>query len=229
MVPLFYRLGSTIKACFRPPYLWWQLLFVLLTFVLVSSGFDWWYFVSTKNTVLLLLLLPAVVIGGLLPMIGPLMLLIVAVIRRNRRLVNTAWGLAQAAMLGLLISSFYKVFTGRLPPRLSNLVIDNSHGFQFGFFRGGAFWGWPSSHTTVAFAMAFTLIQLYPDKKWLKPVACLYALYIGLGISVSIHWFSEFVAGAILGAIIGIVVGRAFTRRLKDVMAKVGELHLPSR
>jgi hypothetical protein len=26
--------------------------------------------------------------------------------------------------------------------------------FRFGFWRGGVCWGWPSSHTTIAFAMA---------------------------------------------------------------------------
>jgi hypothetical protein len=40
--------------------------------------------------------------------------------------------------------------------------------------------------------------------------ALLYAFYIGLGVSVTIHWFSEFVAGAIIGSVIGTVVGRSF-------------------
>jgi membrane-associated phospholipid phosphatase len=72
------------------------------------------------------------------------------------------------------------------------------------------FWGWPSSHTTVAFAMAACLITLYPGNKKLILFASLYAFYIGLGVSVTIHWFSEFVAGAIIGSVIGMVVGRSF-------------------
>jgi hypothetical protein len=40
--------------------------------------------------------------------------------------------------------------------------------------------------------------------------ALLYAFYIDLGVSVTIHWFSEFVAGAIIGSVIGTVVGRSF-------------------
>ena len=42
----------------------------------------------------------------------------------------------------------------------------------------------------------------------------LYAFYVGLGVSVTIHWFSEFVAGAIIGSVIGAVVGRGFKTRL---------------
>ena len=58
--------------------------------------------------------------------------------------------------------------------------------------------------------MAACLITLYPRNKILVFFASLYALYIGLGVSVTIHWFSEFVAGAIIGSVIGTVVGRRF-------------------
>jgi membrane-associated phospholipid phosphatase len=89
-------------------------------------------------------------------------------------------------------------------------LVDSSHGFQFGFLKGGVFWGWPSSHTTVAFAMAACLIALYPKNKMLVPLSALYALYVGFAVSVTIHWLSEFVAGAIIGSMIGMVVGRSF-------------------
>jgi membrane-associated phospholipid phosphatase len=72
------------------------------------------------------------------------------------------------------------------------------------------FWGWPSSHTTVAFAMAFAIFTLYPKQKWLGLLAIIYALYIGIGVSMTIHWFSDFLAGAIIGTIIGMVVGKSF-------------------
>ena len=88
--------------------------------------------------------------------------------------------------------------------------MNSSHGFQFGFLKGGVFWGWPSSHTTVAFAMAACLIALYPKNRLLVFLAALYALYIGFSVSVSIHWLSEFVAGAIIGSVTGTVVGRSF-------------------
>ena len=91
-----------------------------------------------------------------------------------------------------------------------NSLTDTSHGFQFGFFKGGVFLGWPSSHTTVAFAMSVCLITLYPKNKLLTVLALIYAIYVGLGVSVSIHWLSEFVAGAIIGSVVGLAVGRSF-------------------
>jgi hypothetical protein len=41
-------------------------------------------------------------------------------------------------------------------------------------------------------------------------VALLYACYVGLGVSMTIHWFSDFVAGAIIGSVVGEVVGKSF-------------------
>jgi F0F1-type ATP synthase assembly protein I len=38
------------------------------------------------------------------------------------------------------------------------------------------------------------------------------AFYIGLGVSMMIHWFSDFVAGAILGMVIGVLVRKSFLR-----------------
>jgi membrane-associated phospholipid phosphatase len=72
------------------------------------------------------------------------------------------------------------------------------------------FWGWPSSHTTIAFATACALAGLFPKQRWLGFAAIVYAIYIGLGISMTIHWFSDFVAGVIIGTLIGMVVGKSF-------------------
>jgi len=41
-------------------------------------------------------------------------------------------------------------------------------------------------------------------------VAILYAFYVGIGVSLTIHWFSDFAAGAIIGSVIGAVVGKSF-------------------
>jgi hypothetical protein len=42
--------------------------------------------------------------------------------------------------------------------------------------------------------------------------AITYALYIGLGVSMTIPWFSDFPAGAVLGTAIGTVVGKSYLR-----------------
>jgi membrane-associated phospholipid phosphatase len=56
---------------------------------------------------------------------------------------------------------------------------------------------------------------MYPKNKWLGAAALVYALYVGLAVSVTIHWFSEFVAGMIFGSIIGLAVGKSFRNRLE--------------
>jgi membrane-associated phospholipid phosphatase len=139
MKGFFTKLPTNIIHVFSPRNLGWHLLAIVLTFIIVSTGFDWLYYI--------------------------------------------------------------------------NVITDISHQFQFGFWEHGIFWGWPSSHTTVAFAMAVSLMYLYPKNKLIRYLAPLYALYIGLGISIGIHWFSEFIAGIIFGSLIGVVVGRFFKGR----------------
>jgi membrane-associated phospholipid phosphatase len=218
MPELFHRLPQNILTIFRGRNLWWHALAIVLTITIVMSGGDWAYYQATRGDIFPRLARPALRIGTLLPVLGTLLLLIAGFAGRNRRLMTTGWALGQAALLGYLISCAYKTFTGRLPPPRHwhvdlpppPLELDSSHGFQFGFLRGGVFWGWPSSHTTIAFAMMLCLIALYPKNRWLTVGALLYAFYVGLAVSVTIHWLSEFVAGAIIGSVIGTVVGKSF-------------------
>ena len=58
--------------------------------------------------------------------------------------------------------------------------------------------------------MAVTILTLFPKRRWLGCLAIAYALYVGIGVSMTIHWFSDFVAGAIIGSVIGAVVGKSF-------------------
>ncbi len=216
MRDLFYKLPGNVARCFQGYNLLWHLLAIALTFIIVISGFDWLYFTSSRSVLLRPLFFPAVALGGLLPIVVPLALYLFSIVRNSKIINNTSLALGQAAIIGLLISSFYKTLTGRVhPPEFlaSAATTDISREFRFGFLRGGAFWGWPSSHTAVAFAMATALLVLLPQKKYLTIAAILYALYVGIGVSVTIHWFSEFVAGAIIGTVIGVVVGQSFRQR----------------
>lgn len=183
---------------------------ICLTAILVWSGFDWWYFRAHQIPALQRVMFPAIVIGFFLPFIVPIVMYLIGKIVRQQLLVTTAFALVQAEILGSLISSFYKVFTGRIQPDFRHMDIDISHDFQFGFLQHGVFWGWPSSHTTIAFAMAFTLIALFQRNKGVLIGALLYAFYVGFGVSLSIHWFSDFVAGALIGTAIGTTVGKSF-------------------
>jgi membrane-associated phospholipid phosphatase len=223
MPELFYRLPRNVVTIFSGRNLLWHALAIVLTAISVMSGGDWSYYLSTRGDAFLRLARPAIFIGTFMPLVAILVLLLAGAIGKNRRLLTTTWALGQAALLGYLISCGYKAFTGRLPPpfhgfRMSAMhegsLLDTSHGFQFGFLKGGVFWGWPSSHTTVTFAMMTCLILLCPKNKRLVVCALLYAFYIGLGVSVTIHWFSEFAAGAIIGSVIGAVVGKNFKTKL---------------
>ena len=198
-------------GCFKGRIIIWHMAAIILTSILIISGFDWFYICSTRSQALRSCMWPAVVIGQLIPLTLPLYLLLTGRIAQNAMITRTAWALGQAAFLGWFIASLYKAFTGRihLP---HNLAIDTSHVFRFGFMRGGIFWGWPSSHTTTAFAMAFTLFTLFPKQKMLRIGVIVYALYIGVGVSMTIHWFSDFVAGAIIGTVIGVTIGKSYLR-----------------
>jgi membrane-associated phospholipid phosphatase len=210
MKNFFSSLLKNIGRCFSVQNLPWHFLAIILTYIIVVSGFDWSYFLATRSPVLMRIMFPAVILGALLPIIVPLLLLLIGRLKKNDKLIETGWAIGQAALIGAFISGFYKAFTGRIHPSLIDTALDISRQFQIGFLRGGVFWGWPSSHTTVAFAMAFTIIVFYPKQRILSAIVFFYALYIGFGISLTIHWFSEFIAGAIFGIIIGLVVGKSY-------------------
>lgn len=209
MKQFFRTLPSNLIGCFRGRIVIWHLVAILLTCLLVLSGFDWFYFLSTRSRELREAMFPAVIIGQFVPLLLPLSLLAMGSLLENAAAKRFGWALGQAALLGWLIASGYKAFTGRAHPP-HDTIVDTSHDFRFGFLRGGIFWGWPSSHTATAFAMAFTLFVLLPKHRWLGIAAVIYAFYIGIGVSMTIHWFSDFVAGSIIGTVIGLTVGRSF-------------------
>ncbi len=198
-----------LVGCFKGRTWIWHLIAIALTVALVTSGFDWAYFKWTRAPIFRSCAFPAVRIGSQLPILLPLVLLACAIVSRNDWLMKTMAALVQAVILGSLISSTYKAFTGRVHP-MHEIGADISRDFRFGFWRGGVFWGWPSSHTTIAFSMAVTVFMLLPKQRWAGWLAIAYALYVGLAVSVTIHWFSDFVAGAIIGSVIGVTVGRSF-------------------
>lgn len=228
---LFYKFNINIAHVFVVKNLLWHLTAIALTFIFVISGFDWGYFLFFAGGTTSRVLFSAALVGFLFPVLIPVLLLVLGKICKNLKLFYTGCALSQVAILSLLVSYFYKFFSGRIAPPLNHLnnafldiiklehvsgsILDTSRVFYFGFGQNGIFWGWPSSHTTVAFAMAVTLITMYPKNKLLKVLAILYAFYIGIGISMSIHWFSDFVAGAIFGTLVGVVVGKSFLELLK--------------
>ncbi len=209
MKQFLVTLPRNLIGCFWGRRLAWHLVAILLTVIFVLSGFDWQYYLATRNPALRACMFPAVVIGGLLPLVLPLILFVLGILAAKARIILTGWAVGQAELLGAFVAAVFKAFTGRAHPAHA-VGPDISHVFRFGFLRGGVFWGWPSSHTTIAFAMAVTVFMLFPKHRWLGIAAILYAFYVGVGVSMTIHWFSDFVAGAIIGSVIGAVVGKGF-------------------
>ncbi|MGO8836669.1 MAG: phosphatase PAP2 family protein [Limisphaerales bacterium] len=219
MKQFLVTLPRNLVGCFTGRRIIWHVIAIVLTVILVMSGFDWRYYLASRDPMLRSWMWPAVGIGGLLPLALPLILFASGIIARSTKIILTGWAVGQAALLGSLVSSAYKAFTGRVHPAHS-VGEDISHVFRFGWMHGGVFWGWPSSHTTIAFAMAVTVFTLCPKQRWLGWLAILYAFYVGIGVSMTIHWFSDFAAGAIIGSVIGAVVGKSFGSE-KETQQKV--------
>ncbi|HEX4351177.1 MAG TPA: hypothetical protein VH251_12355, partial [Verrucomicrobiae bacterium] len=108
MKNFFVALPRNIAGCFKGRMILWHLIAIMLTYVLVRSGFDWFYFCSTRGPVLWHLMIPAAAIGGLVPLVLPLTLIISGFISGGTRTATTGWAIGQAALMGSLISSAYK-------------------------------------------------------------------------------------------------------------------------
>ena len=208
IMDFFFTLPRNVLRAFSGRNLKWHVLAIAATLIIVISGLDWWYFESTRP--LARYFWYAVRLGFYMPIIFPIVSYITGAVLKNRRATLAAYSTAQAAIMGLLIASFYKALTGRPSPLHSRIpIIAASREFRFGILRGGVFWGWPSSHTTIAFAMAIAIWKLLPGKM-ARFIALIYAFYIGVGVSLTIHWFSDFIAGAIIGTVIGKTAGDTF-------------------
>jgi membrane-associated phospholipid phosphatase len=212
-----HKLLRNLAACFSGINLLWLLLAIALTYLLVTSGFDWWYYQITRSPKLNALALAAGGAGFVIPVAVPLGMYLIGRRRANAGLVNAGAAAGQAAALAFVITSLFKAFTGRIQPVVTYYLaapseIDNSREFHFGFLQNGIFWGWPSSHTAVACAATVALVLVSPNKA-LRIAAFLYACFIAVGASIGFHWISDVAAGVIVGSLIGAVVGKSFQSR----------------
>jgi membrane-associated phospholipid phosphatase len=186
----------------------WHLFAAGATFALVFSGFDWWFFSVTRGDVSNTLGMTAGLLGFFVPIAIPLWLYIAGKVKKNRDLIRISLSVVQAGVIAMFVIAVYKAFTGRVEPEFLAAVAtgDNSREFMFGFLRYGIFWGWPSSHTGVAFAMSVFLALWYRRKVWVGALAMIYSSFIAVGAAVSFHWFSDVFAGIIIGSLIGYVI-----------------------
>jgi hypothetical protein len=129
-------LPRNLLDCFKGRRIIWHIIAIILTFILVTSGFDGLYFASTRNPILRSCMFPAVVIGGLLPIALPLLLLAVGSMSRIARITLAGWAVGQAEFIGAVVAAAYKAITGRAHPS-HEVGADLSHIFHFGLLRGG--------------------------------------------------------------------------------------------
>ncbi|GHT56168.1 hypothetical protein AGMMS49982_22820 [Bacteroidia bacterium] len=227
IVPLskvFYKLGPNVVHSFTYNYGLNYAAAALGTYGLVQSGIDWqWNRLAHNNEWMAYAGTPFGAMGYLVPVAAPVGAYFYGRKHDDMKLQVTGLALAQSAMLGVGISFSIKAFTGRRAPNILEHHIypsrysgteDYSRDWAFGFMERGVFSGWPSSHTIVAFAMATTLAELYPDDVWVKRGAFIYAGCVGLGVSSFSHWLSEAFAGALMGYAIGKSVGGSFNQLL---------------
>ena len=215
---IFYRFGSNITK-----WLWSTKILFLISAVLVSvlfilTGLDWfWLQLSHEYSIVQYLFIGAALIGIPVSVLAPVVTFIVAKKKQSRKMQISALAMGQSVILSIIISTFFKIFIGRVAPEPFKDIgsKDFSREFRFGFFEGNGIWdtiieGWPSGHTMAAFAMVISLIIFYADKRWLKAICLVYAIYVGIGVSTTIHWLSDAIAGGLIGIAIGLTVGNCF-------------------
>ena len=144
----------------------------------------------------------------------PAGLILGALLTRQRGYGTAGVAALIAAGLALAVSTALKAFAGRVSPPhhtfgadLAN--ADNSAVFQFGFMNEAILGGWPSSHATVAIAVAVALAAALPGARGLHIINFIIAAVIGIGVTLGFHWLSEFFSGVLIGASIGLWVGSA--------------------
>ncbi len=206
------NLTEIFSQMFKPKYWLLYLEAIILTYVIVVTDLDWAYFLFVMKNMPKSLLFIADISGLFIPIFLPLGLLALGKYRKDHFMRLLGLASASAAILGLFFSTLIKVFTGRVSPPDDALVfLNNSHQFLFGFMRAQIMGGWPSSHATIAFALATTITILCPNPRYLKIAAFAAAFFIAIGVTFGFHWFSEFIAGSLLGTAIGHSIGAYFS------------------
>jgi membrane-associated phospholipid phosphatase len=220
---IFYHIGPNFLHTFTHNYGLNFIVAGLETWGFVESGLDWHYNrFAYNNPDVARLGFPGLYVGWLSPAVLPLAVYWAGRKSENTRLQVTGLALTQSLIISLGVFCTLKAITGRVSPGIAD-VLDHkrsedfeeySADFAWGFARRGIFSGWPSGHTTNAFAAAATIAQIYHDNLAVKIVAYSFAVVMGLSVSVSVHWASEVIAGALIGQAIGMTVGRSFDQLL---------------
>ncbi len=205
MYRLVQTFGNYLIASFRGPWIPFHLAAIVLTYAILMTGSDWAFFEATRASTYHWLVFGAGLGGFVIPILAPVALYVWARLRSDTSLLATSFLLAQAEASAWLISSTYKAFTGRTQPEFLTTfnTLDISHGFHFGFWQNGIFWGWPSSHACVAVAGAIILAYAFSRYRAVVYGTYLYAAFVAVGAAIGFHWLSDAIAGVLIGYAVG--------------------------
>lgn len=186
-----------------------------ITVALALSGIDWFFYTETRASWLRPVVYAAGIGGFFMPLLIPLSLYLYSEYAKSAHARLASAAAAQSVIIAWSITAVYKAFTGRVEPEFYpalEMLIDRSRTFNFGFLEYGIYWGWPSSHTAVAFALATALAHFYAGRPFARLCLFLFATLVATGAALGFHWLSDVVAGAIIGSLVGSVVARSMTK-----------------
>jgi membrane-associated phospholipid phosphatase len=195
------------------------------TWFLIGSGIDWdWRNFSYDHEALANGMYSASIYAGyVIPIAAPFVFYFTGLFGHDKELQVAGLALVQSMALANGVHAILKLSTGRSEPSVINQfhhernpTSDDFSG-EFTWFKMVLLDGWPSGHTLSAFATAATIAQIYSDSLLIKIAAYSVAAFIGLGVSLNVHWASDVLAGALMGYAIGATVGRSFRQFLKPV------------
>jgi membrane-associated phospholipid phosphatase len=193
------------------------------TYISIQTKLDWeWRNTAYNNPWLSNFGLPGLYIGYVVPAIAPILTYTTGRFIKDERLQITGLALAQSLLLTLAIQSPLKMISGRSSPKIVNALDHrreertDDFSTSFSWFNFNFIAGWPSGHTASAFSAAATIAQIYPDKPLLKIGCYIYAVLIGLGVTMDVHWLSEALSGGLIGYAIGTTVGWNFNALLHE-------------
>jgi len=214
---LFGNFGNNILNSFKGNNIYFHLAGIASSYLLVTQDVDYHverYF--NEHEGFGNFTRPVLITGAFLPFVVGGGLFAYAKAKNDDETLGASYAVLQASLIEFLYNSTLKAFTGRANPDWRhNADMDSlSKTFNFGFMRGGIFWGWPSGHTSSTMAVVAALTNYYPDKLWLKIAGYSLVAYTILGVSSinrgGMHWFSDGVAAAFMAYAIGSTVGKYY-------------------
>lgn len=228
-INLFSNLGNNIINSFKGNNAYLHLAGVASTILIVTTNTD--YKVEkffNEHEEFGNLARPAVWFGTLSPIIVGGSFYAYGKLNHDQQAVGASFAVIQSTLISVGYNSLLKAITGRPHPdwQHSKDMKSLSKTFRFGFLRGGAFWGWPSGHTSTTMAVVSALTNFYPHSTWLKIAGYSIVAYMMYGVTSfhrgGMHWFSDAIAAAFMSYAIGSTVGKYYRSKFNEASNQNG-------